>query len=541
MEKENEGDLFSCLSQLPLNRIGNLFECRWSCLGVLRRLTPAGRALVMRLLFFDEPVGRDWLQRNASGSSGHIAVNEAFSQLRALKVLEEEAALQTTKEEIAAVKKKGKKFLLHPMFANQLKLALGSTCTNVLPWQDGLTSDMSRKGKLDLERLESGALGKWTAILHFIVGSKEFKHPGPRVVKLLLTMGLMRYGHSNARANDDDDEDDVYEMNDVGDVAMRNGNGSNGVPRITRRGYEFMLKDIHEQVWIFMQHYTKEVEAPEIVLSLLFRLSFCRPGTICSSSSLNETQKALLADFDLFGLVYREIDDSNRFYATSLGMNVVFGQSREQRMAEAAKTVDMPSMPAASAESRTDVTKKIKLEGIPQYQKPGKIVAGGNNVFIICETNFKVYAYTTSSLHVEMLRLFVTVECILPNIIVAVITRSSIRSAFKFGITAAQIIHFLTENAHPLCKQRHRLVPDNITDQIILWETERNRVVSTKGMCYADFSPAEESIHRLAVEHAKQNRWLIYHTAPPQPMTMVIEENKHEEMKAFIKEARSKS
>ena len=51
--------------------------------------------------------------------------------------------------------------------------------------------------------------------------------------------------------------------------------------RITKNGYEFMLKDIHLQMWIFLLEYIKQKAqttgdtARDEILQFLFQLSFC--------------------------------------------------------------------------------------------------------------------------------------------------------------------------------------------------------------------------------------------------------------------------
>ncbi|PNT75328.1 hypothetical protein BRADI_1g30300v3 [Brachypodium distachyon] len=68
---------------------------------------------------------------------------------------------------------------------------------------------------------------------------------------------------------------------------------------------------------------------------------------------------------------------------------------------------------------------------------------------VVVETNFRLYAYSASRLHCEILRLFSRVEYQLPNLIVGAITKESLYGAFDNGITAEQIISFLKQNAHP--------------------------------------------------------------------------------------------
>ena len=68
---------------------------------------------------------------------------------------------------------------------------------------------------------------------------------------------------------------------------------------------------------------------------------------------------------------------------------------------------------------------------------------------LIVETNYRVYAYTSSVLQVEVLKLFARMCCKLPHMVIAVITRASIRNALVQGISASQIIDYLHLHAHP--------------------------------------------------------------------------------------------
>jgi transcription initiation factor TFIIH subunit 4 len=96
---------------------------------------------------------------------------------------------------------------------------------------------------------------------------------------------------------------------------------------------------------------------------------------------------------------------------------------------------------------------------------------------VIVETNYQLVAYTSSSLHVEMLRIFADVRCRLPNVVIGFITRVSIRRAMASGITAKTILSFLKSHTHPAVRARKgRLLPENVEAQIELWHQERARV-----------------------------------------------------------------
>lgn len=63
--------------------------------------------------------------------------------------------------------------------------------------------------------------------------------------------------------------------------------------------------------------------------------------------------------------------------------------------------------------------------------------------YIIVETNFKVFAYDPSDLQLALLKLFMDIECLLPNMAIGVLSRRSIRTALLNGISAEQITCYL--------------------------------------------------------------------------------------------------
>ena len=54
----------------------------------------------------------------------------------------------------------------------------------------------------------------------------------------------------------------------------------------------------------------------------------------------------------------------------------------------------------------------------------------GKEKFLIVETNFKVYAYTSSPLNEKILELFMTVQCRFKNLICGILTRDSLKKVF---------------------------------------------------------------------------------------------------------------
>jgi transcription initiation factor TFIIH subunit 4 len=107
-------------------------------------------------------------------------------------------------------------------------------------------------------------------------------------------------------------------------------------------------------------------------------------------------------------------------------------------------------------------------------------VPSRSHLAIVVQTNFQVVCYTRSKLHISTLGLFCDVTTFrkLPNVIFFHITRDSIRSAFRLGVLADQILRFLHVHAHPMLRNGDQpSVPSNVTDQILLWDKERHRVV----------------------------------------------------------------
>ena len=106
-----------------------------------------------------------------------------------------------------------------------------------------------------------------------------------------------------------------------------------------------------------------------------------------------------------------------------------------------------------------------------------------SHLAIIVQPSFQLCAYTTSDLHVSILRRFCDVHTIrrLPNVVFMCITRDSIKAAFSLGIQAQQILRFLAKHAHPkLRKAGVSPIPNNIVDQIYVWDRERRRRQHTR-------------------------------------------------------------
>ena len=156
--------------------------------------------------------------------------------------------------------------------------------------------------------------------------------------------------------------------------------------------------------------------------------------------------------------------------------------------------------------------------------------------FIVVETNYRIYAYTDSDLQVALVGLFSEVLFRFPNLAVAVITRDSVRQAFKGGITSGQIVRFLRMHAHPRQQAAHvkanqPVIPPTVVDQIALWEAERNRFTFTDGVLYNQFlSQGDYETVRNFAENSNVMVW-----SNNRLRTVIVTKEGHEPVKKFWK------
>jgi transcription initiation factor TFIIH subunit 4 len=82
--------------------------------------------------------------------------------------------------------------------------------------------------------------------------------------------------------------------------------------------------------------------------------------------------------------------------------------------------------------------------------------------------------------------MFVDLHTKFPNMVTGVLSRNSIRRALNCGITAQQLVEYMTAHAHPEMGVAGTAggptVPATVVDQILLWEAEKNRLVMTEGV-----------------------------------------------------------
>ncbi|KAK9507244.1 hypothetical protein O3M35_007148 [Rhynocoris fuscipes] len=265
-----------------------------------------------------------------------------------------------------------------------------------------------------------------------------------------------------------------------------------GSPVITREGFQFLLLDTPAQVWYFMLQYLDTVESRGLdlvqCLAFLFQLSFTILGKDYSTDGMSEGLLTFLQHLREFGLVYQRKRKGGKFYPTRLALNLTAGKNA--------------------------------------------VSPGSKEGYIIVESNYRVYAYTDSNLKVALVALFTEMLYRFPNMCVGTLTRDSVCMALKSGITAEQIIGFLHNHAHPrLLARGPPIIPPTVSDQINLWEKERDRFSFTDGVLYSQF--LSHSDYAVLKDFATDLGVVVWQS--DKKRTIVVTKQGHDEVKKFWK------
>uniref|UniRef100_A0A1D5Q0M1 General transcription factor IIH subunit 4 n=1 Tax=Macaca mulatta TaxID=9544 RepID=A0A1D5Q0M1_MACMU len=266
-------------------------------------------------------------------------------------------------------------------------------------------------------------------------------------------------------------------------------------PCITSAGFQFLLLDTPAQLWYFMLQYLQTAQSRGMdlveILSFLFQLSFSTLGKDYSVEGMSDSLLNFLQHLREFGLVFQRKRKSRRYYPTRLAINLSSGVSG------AGGTVHQPG-------------------------------------FIVVETNYRLYAYTESELQIALIALFSEMLYRFPNMVVAQVTRESVQQAIASGITAQQV--FPLGRANP-CSLQTPVLPPTITDQIRLWELERDRLRFTEGVLYNQFLSQVD--FELLLAHARELGVLVFENSAKR--LMVVTPAGHSDVKRFWKRQKHSS
>lgn len=254
--------------------------------------------------------------------------------------------------------------------------------------------------------------------------------------------------------------DDVRHLLAVGklvDTRHRSGIG------ITQAGFTFLLQEVNAQVWTLLLLWIEDAEASKIdsvsLLSFLFTLGSLELGLAYRTSNLSEAQQSMLPRLQAFGMIYMP-PDSPCFYPTRL--------------------------------STTLTSDASALRSISSGFSQATASTAASKGFIVIETNYRLYAYTSSPLQIAVLALFTKLSTRYPNMVSGRVTRESIRRAIEHGITSDQIISYLLTHAHPQLRKKNPILPPTVVDQIRLWQLENERMQATPGFLFKEFATQSE-------------------------------------------------
>ncbi|KAH6559660.1 hypothetical protein KP509_1Z002000 [Ceratopteris richardii] len=267
--------------------------------------------------------------------------------------------------------------------------------------------------------------------------------------------------------------------------------------KLTEAGFQFLLMDTSYQLWQIVREYISSAEDRGInnveLIRFLLELGFHVVGQPYNRDTLTNTEETVLEELKVLGLVQLQQGMKHRwFIPTKLVTNLAISLS----------------------------------EASSRYQSEG---------FIVVETNFRLYAYTSSKLQIQILRLFARIEYLLPNLTVGTLNRESVQNAFASGISAEQIITFLQQNAHPHVAKRQPSVPETVCDQIRLWETDSKRVKFVPA-CYYDDFPSKEIFEKVCM-FARDRNGLLWEDSSKK--IVMVQADLHEEIRSIIRQQSS--
>ncbi|EXJ85748.1 hypothetical protein A1O1_06116 [Capronia coronata CBS 617.96] len=446
------------LETLPGTQFYRLYRSPASALAIFRkRLTSLAKTFVMMLLYMPAPLPVKQLElfvKDASRGEREYAI-DLLHRYHIFKDVSYNGA---------------KAHALTPDFARSLRRALTGAGDSRSFGQ--VATHVPHGQKVTIAQLDEYARQRWEGILGYMVGSSAVPlestttehqaamQPSPGVIELLKAGHLIELSGTHSRGQ---------------------------TAKITKEGFAFVLQDINTQIWALLFLYVDNAEVFEMdkvdVLSFLFFVSSLELGLAYSTAPLDETQQRCLSDLVSFGIVYQPLRDDGTpvdfFYPTRL-----------------ATTLTSDSSTTLSA-TNTTIGSSLSKSSSSSSQSSSGTAKG----FIIVETNYRLYAYTSSPLQIALLSLFVNLRSRHPNLVTGKMSKSSVQRAIQAGITADQIISYLTSHAHPQMRRHAQaeqarnsdpnlvvpILPATILDQIHLWQLERDRMTTTPGFLLKDF------------------------------------------------------
>ncbi|KAK0702898.1 transcription factor Tfb2-domain-containing protein [Apiosordaria backusii] len=474
------------LEKLPGATFRKLYQQPSTAFAIFRRMLPhLAKVYVQALLYSPTPFTTNDLEL-WTRPEGKASSNRAIGILRSLHIVQ---MTQSTRL------KKGSDIQLTANFKKSLRLALegGGSHSSF-----GVPSTLPVDSKIDIQFLDHWAGKIWQEILYYVVNSVPMKADedgsrrgyggsgGPRkaVKELLMMGGLVRHGEG-------------------------------GGVQISEHGFNFLLQEANAQVWTLLLLWLEAADRNKAaaketgadvtgtpidnveMLSFLFMLASLELGRAYDTSALTETRRNMLPALADFGLIYIDPRNQDQYFPTRLATTLTSSSALRSVSA---------SIDAAIKKNPGDAG---SLGTTPADNNTPADENGG----IVVETNYRIYAYTSSPLQIAILKLFCRLHMRFPNMVTARLTRESVREAIKEGITANQIIEYLAAHAHPqmvraAAAKGTSVLPPTVVDQIRLWQLESQRMQKTPGFQFKDFESQEE--YRQLADYAAEIGVLVW-------------------------------
>lgn len=359
----------------------------------------------------------------------------------------------------------------------------------------GVLSNLTIPAEVDIGFLDRYARRKWEDILHFVVSSVGYKSIG-----------------DNSGPNKS-----VKELLVAGRLVERRPDGSVG---ITQAGFMFLLQEANAQVWTLLLLWLEAMDANKEagmgavdMLSFLFVLASLELGKAYDTNALTEERKNMLPSLVDFGLIYIPHHKRSMFFPTRLATTLT----------------------SSGGNSLRTISEGVSAATAAAFTPSGPLGSSADQKgSVVVETNYRIYAYTQSSLQIAVLALFAKLNMRFPDMVAGRLTRQSIRQAINFGITADQIITYLAAHAH---EQMHRtavlnnkpVLPPTVVDQIRLWQLENERMKTTGGFLFRDFEDHKEYVD--TARFAEEVGVLVWRS----DKTGMFFASKHEQIRDYLR------
>jgi transcription initiation factor TFIIH subunit 4 len=329
--------------------LDRLYADAFTTMTVFRSLPPVAKQIIMRLLISEGQIKCSVLDTwlcNDSVSKQVFRV--ALNRLEGLHIFQKQKDIWIVNDKFLASLRKS--------VNNEVKV--DATSFNQDENEVPIATDV----------LDQHAHNAWERMLHFMVNCSDPQHPpAPSVKAFLVESKLMSY---------DSFDDTGYAISDAGLV--------------------FLFKNRQQQVWdcvltyldIFFrcqlanQPIATQMLIQDQAFQILFRMSFLQPNQGYSFEQLEGSQQIIVADFVDLGLLYAPPEAGD-------------------------------PQSANNAEEMNAGVARRSFYGTALSQKLGScldLADREHNGFLLVETNFAVFAYTTSPVHFAMLKLFVDLQ-----------------------------------------------------------------------------------------------------------------------------------